>query len=245
MPSQDGRDSARRRFLARLTGLAAALPLAPLLGRPAASAPAPQPTSSGSIAPAEAYVSFGPDEAAFVEALVVALCPADDLTPNGVDCGLALYMDRWLASGFAQGARHYLQGPWKMSKPEHGYQLPMTPGQFFREGLAAAERQCQRLLNQRFDALAVPQADAYLRRLADGEVSDPEISLMDWFNGLIYPLFIQACFGDPMYGGNRDKVFWRLIGYPGLPAVHAQDMKDFRGKPFPAARNPKSIADFS
>lgn len=245
MPPHSQRNSARRRFLARLAGLAGTLPLAPLLSRPAASAPASPPPSSASIAPTEAYVSFSPNETAFVEALVVALCPADDLTPNGIDCGLALYMDRWLASGFAQGARHYLQGPWRVGKPEHGYQLPMTPGQFFRAGLAAADRQCQHLFGQGFDALASSQADAYLRRLADGQVSDPEISLTDWFNGLIYPLFIQACFADPIYGGNRDKVFWRLIGYPGLPAVHVQDMKDFRGKPFPTAHSPKSIADFS
>lgn len=245
MPLHSGRGSARRNFLARLAGLASTVPLAPLLSPPAASASPSSPTSPAAGAPAEAYVSFSPDEAAFVEALVVVLCPADNLTPNGVDCGLALYMDRWLASGFAQGARHYLQGPWRTGKPEHGYQLPMTPGQLFRAGLAAADRQCLSLLGQGFDALPASQADAFLRRLADGQVGEPEISLADWFNELIYPLFIQACFADPIYGGNRGKVFWKLIGYPGLPAVHVQDIKDFRGKPYPSANNPKSIADFS
>jgi hypothetical protein len=41
--------------------------------------------------PEAGYLSFGPDEAGFVEALVNVMCPADDLTPNGVDCGLAVY----------------------------------------------------------------------------------------------------------------------------------------------------------
>ena len=45
--------------------------------------------------------------------------------------------------------------------------------------------------------------------------------------------------------GNRDKVFWRLIGYPGLPGVHSRDMVMYRGKPYPGAKTPKSIADFS
>jgi gluconate 2-dehydrogenase gamma chain len=40
-------------------------------------------------------------------------------------------------------------------------------------------------------------------------------------------------------------VFWKAIGYPGLPAVYSQDMVDFRGKPFPGAADPKSIADFA
>ena len=56
---------------------------------------------------------------------------------------------------------------------------------------------------------------------------------------------VQGCFADPIYGGNVGKVFWKAIGYPGLPAVHAQDMIDFRGKPFPGAADPKSIADFA
>jgi len=35
------------------------------------------------------YNSLSPDEAAFVETLVNIMCPADEYTPNGVDCGLA------------------------------------------------------------------------------------------------------------------------------------------------------------
>jgi len=55
----------------------------------------------------------------------------------------------------------------------------------------------------------------------------------------------QACYADPLYGGNRGKVFWKLIGYPGLPAFHTQNMVTYRGKPFPGAADPKSIQDFS
>src|SRR5258707_9522721 len=67
------------------------------------AAPAISPTSN----PAPGYQSLGPDEAAFVEALVNVMCPADDLTPAGVDCGLAVYIDRQLAGGFGKGERLY------------------------------------------------------------------------------------------------------------------------------------------
>src|SRR5688500_11809472 len=66
-------------------------------------------------APAEAalvgYQSFSPDEGAFVEALVNVMCPADNLTPNGVDCGLAIFIDRQLAGDFGRGDRLYRAGP--------------------------------------------------------------------------------------------------------------------------------------
>jgi gluconate 2-dehydrogenase gamma chain len=40
-------------------------------------------------------------------------------------------------------------------------------------------------------------------------------------------------------------VFWKVIGYPGLSATHAHDMLDFRGKSYPGAAEPESIAGFS
>ena len=96
-----------------------------------------------------------------------------------------------------------------------------------------------------FDELEPAQADAFLQEIAAGKVDGGRVPLGQWFNELVYPLFTQACFADPIYGGNRGKTFWKLIGYPGLPATHSQDMVLFRGKPFPAAASPKSIQDFS
>jgi hypothetical protein len=90
-----------------------------------------------------------------------------------------------------------------------------------------------------------PMVAHRLHDLAAGKVTDARVPLTSWFNELVYPLFAQACFADPIYGGNVGKVFWKMIGYPGLPATHAQDMLDFRGKPYPDAADPKSIADFS
>jgi gluconate 2-dehydrogenase gamma chain len=223
----------------------------------AALAEAPEPAPSQSLdtsartiaaelpSPVPGYLSFGPDEAGFVEVMVNVMCPADALTPGGVDCGLAAYIDRQLAGGFGKGARLYMRGPWREGKPELGYQLPLTPEQFFKAGLAAADAACRQRNGKAFSELDESGADRFLREIADGEVTHERVQLASWFNQLVYPLFEQACFADPVYGGNVGKVFWKAIGYPGLPAVHSQDMIDFRGKPFPAAADPKSIADFA
>jgi gluconate 2-dehydrogenase gamma chain len=195
--------------------------------------------------PVPGYLSFGPDESGFVEAMVNVMCPADALTPGGVDCGLAAYIDRQLAGGFGKGARLYMRGPWREGKPELGYQLPLTPEQFFKAGLAAADAACRKRNGKAFVELDENGANQFLHEIAGGKVTDERIHLASWFNELVYPLFEQACFADPVYGGNVGKVFWKAIGYPGLPAVHSQDMVDFRGKPFPGAADPKSIADFA
>lgn len=215
----------------------------------AAAAPAvePKPDSYLSCGSGEerAYLAFGPEEAAFVEAAVKVMCPADDLTPNGVDCGLAIFIDRQLAGGFGNGERLYMRGPWRKGKPQHGYQLPLTPQQFFKLGIARVAAVCRERFGKSFDELATADQDRILTEFASGKgVGDDDV-LTQWFHELLYPLFIAACFADPIYGGNRSKVFWKMVGYPGLPATHSQNMVEFRGKHFPGAEDPKSIADFS
>jgi gluconate 2-dehydrogenase gamma chain len=238
---------ARRDVLKQFATVAGTAQLAPgLIATVGASAAV---TAAQAAAPATStpagYQSLSLDEAAFVEALVNLMCPADHLTPNGVDCGLAIYMDRQLAGGFGHGERLYMHGPWKQGKAQFGYQLPLTPEQFFKVGVAAANAACKTRFSKNFDALTPVDADAFLEQLASGKITDPRVPLGSWFNELVYPLFEQACYADPIYGGNTDKVFWRMIGYPGLPATHQRDIVEFRGKPYPGAKDPKSIADFS
>jgi gluconate 2-dehydrogenase gamma chain len=242
--------SRRRGFLKRVAAVSGSIPFAQgmvggvavvTVAGPARAAPAAKPPMDATIG----YLSLSAEEAAFTEALVNVMCPADSYTPNGVDCGLATYMDRQLAGSFGKGAKRYLRGPWAQGKPQHGYQLPLTPEQYFKAGVASVARASQDISGRPFDQLAPAQAHAFLNDLAAGKVIDTELNLASWFNELVYPLFEQACFADPIYGGNHDKVFWKVIGYPGLPATNTLNMVQFRGKPFPGAKNPKSIADFS
>ena len=237
--------SGRREFLraaTALTGLA-------VLPRPVRSAEgrtaAPAQTPASVDAPPFVYLALDPAEAAFVEHLVEVMCPADELTPGGVACGLAVFIDRQLAGGFGRGERLYQQGPWRPGRPEDGYQLPLNPAQYFKLGLAAADQACQKQHGRGFAFLAAAEADAFLQELASDKVVDSQMELGAWFNELVYPLFTQACFSDPVYGGNRDKVFWKMIGYPGLPAVNGLNMIKYRGKPFPGAATPRSMEDFS
>lgn len=115
-------NSPRRGFLKQVatgavgSGVALIAPVASGQAQPGSS-PAP---AAGDVA--AGYVCFGPREAAFVEALVNTMCPADQFTPAGVDCGLAVFIDRQLAGDFGRGARRYMQGPWQQGKPEMGYQ---------------------------------------------------------------------------------------------------------------------------
>ena len=98
--------SSRRRFLIGAAGAATVIPILPLAAQ-TPPAPTTQATPPSQPAPTPrlpaGYESLGPTEAAFVEAMVNVMCPADSLTPNGVDCGLATFIDRQLAGAFGKG----------------------------------------------------------------------------------------------------------------------------------------------
>lgn len=240
--SIDERDAAARRtFLKQAAAMAGAAAVVGAVVTPGESRAADSTTPA---APFVGYEFFGPDDAAFVEALVNVMCPADQFTPNGVDCGLATFFDRQLAGPFGQGKGRYMRGPWNPGPPEMGLQLPLTPAQFFKEGLSAANEASVRRFAKPFAQLSATAADAFLHDVQDGHLNTESVSLGSWFNALVYPLFVQACFSDPLYGGNYNKVFWKMLGYPGLPATHALDMVQYRGKPYPPAASPKSMLDF-
>jgi gluconate 2-dehydrogenase gamma chain len=241
----------RRQFLKASIGVAAILQFRPETAAAEPAEPeAPKPSASLASPPTvevspAGYAFFSAEEATFIEALVDTLCPADGLSPAGTECGLAAYFDRQLGGSFGTGARLYMDGPWQRGKPQQGYQFPFDPAGYFRAGMATAEQACQSLHGKAFGDLSAFDRDAFLQELAAGKANSERFSLSQWFDEMIYPLFTQACFADPIYGGNQDKVFWQMIGYPGLPAFYTEDIKTYRGKPHPAAKSPKSIADFS
>ncbi len=206
--------------------------------QPGSAQPAPVPAATG-------YQIFSLDEAAFTEALVDHMWPRDQHSPSGSELGIAIFIDRQLAGAFGQGDRLYLQGPFRKGKPQHGYQLPLTPAEYFRVGLGAAAAACRKRFRRSFDRLTAEEREQFLQELAAGKIADGSLDLAAWFNGLVYPLFERGAFADPIYGGNRDKAAWRMIGYPGLPAVYSQDVVRYRGKPHPRSASPQSIQDLS
>ena len=41
---------------------------------------------------------------------------------------------------------------------------------------------------------------------------------------------MQGMFSDPIHGGNRDKAGWKMIGFPGIIAVHRENVEKYRDK---------------
>ena len=204
----------------------------------------PTPAPKAAPPPPPGYVFLKPAEAAFVEAVCDLMIPADELTPSGVDLGVAVFIDRALASGWGNGDRLYMQGPWKTGTPNQGYQLALTPAELYRAGIAQANAWCRKTHGKTFDRLAPAQKEAFLQALSKGQLALPGGLPSRAFFDVIYQTVMEGMFADPIYGGNRDKAGWKMLGFPGVMANNAAAAKTYNdGRRFPA--RPVSIADMS
>ncbi len=214
----------------------------------AASVSAPAGAETQQAAPAatapdaEPLLTLTATEHAFFVAAADTMIPADDLSPSGSECGVATFIDRQLAGAYGNGARLYRDGPFTKAKPELGYQLPLNPREFFRAGIAAANEWSRKTHGKDFDHLAAGDREAALKAMEAGKAEFPGFSSRMFFNALLQ-ITMEGFFADPMYGGNRDKAAWKMVGYPGLPANYSEDIKKYFGKKYD--KPPRSIADFS
>ena len=93
-----------------------------------------------------------------------------------------------------------------------------------------------------FDRLAPKEREETLKTLEQGKAELVDFNGKPFFEALL-TITMEGFFADPIYGGNRDKVSWKMIGFPGLPATYRNAIEQYRNKPYKHA--PQSIADFS
>jgi gluconate 2-dehydrogenase gamma chain len=161
-------------------------------------AQAQQPAATAAMA---GYAFLNLDEAAFVEALVDHMIPADEVSPKGTDLGVNIYIDRALAGAWGKGERLYMQGPWKLGAPSQGYQLPLTPAQLYRAGIEATNAHCRKAYGKTFDRIEDAQRQQVLIGLSTGKITFDNGLPVRTFRTTLYQTVIEGMYSDPIYGG--------------------------------------------
>ena len=188
------------------------------------------------------YLTLTEAEAAFLKAAADTIIPADELSPSGSECGVVDFIDCELAGPYGEGARLYRDGPVATGKPEHGYQLALTPREFFAAGIAAADAWAEARFGARFAALDEAQRQAAFIEIDSGAAQFQNFDSREFFD-LLLQIVMEGFFADPYYGGNRDMAGWKMIGYPGLPADYQHAMEHLRGRKH--RPKPRSIGDYA
>jgi gluconate 2-dehydrogenase gamma chain len=158
---------------------------------------------------------FTGDEGRAAEAIADRIIPPDPQTPGGKDAGCAVFLDRQLAGPYGRQEGLYNAPPFQPGAKQQGPQSKAGPAQKYREGLAALDRLCkQKYAGKAFADLTAGDQDGVLKGLESGELK---------FDGADGKAFLEQAikdiqmgfFADPIYGGNRDMVAWKMVGFPG------------------------------
>lgn len=144
-------------------------------------------------------------EAAIADAAMSRIFPSDGATPGAHEARTIIYLDRALAG------------------PEIHLQIP------YRASLGRLDAIATARFATGFAACTSAQQDELIGAMAAGNL--PEFgdapSALDFFE-MLRAHTIEGLFADPIHGGNRDFVGWKLLGYHGpQPSYsHAEQQLD-------------------
>ncbi len=197
----------RRSFIAAI-GAATVVPSA-LLADGAAIDGAPS-------RPGSPYLFFNAAEAQFIECACERLIPADRSGPGAQGVGVARYLDRQLHGAWGRGERLYRLGSWQGGSPSPACRLSCAPGVLFHTALRAIDRDLQ-AGGGKFAHQPAPAQDAYLRLLETGALDLDGVPSAAFFDMLL-KMTVEGFFSDPVHGASRDRIGWRVAGFPGAYA---------------------------
>lgn len=181
----------------------------------------------------------------YVDAMAETIWPTDADGPGARPAGVGYYIDGQLAGSWGKGHRFYLNGPFYPTVDTgHGWQIPMTPAEVYRAFLPAFDVYCKSVYGHPYPELdAAAQAKA-MTDLQAGRASIPLAGSTAFAPSDFYAMFrqnvLEGMLADPAYGGNKDMVGWKWIGFPGDPMRYGDVYADyiFTSKPYPHEKNP-------
>jgi hypothetical protein len=160
---------------------------------------------------------LSPAEEATLEALLERLFPADELGPGAIEIGVPNYLRLALAGPYAELAPVY------------------------HSALAGIDAAARREFGRPFVALSVNDQDSLVDRLEREQIEELQQSETTGFFDLVWQHLREGLFSDPIHGGNRDMLGWRLIGFPGAQEGYTAEEQRLDAV---ITRKPRSLADW-
>jgi gluconate 2-dehydrogenase gamma chain len=111
-----------------------------------------------------------------------------------------------------------MHGPFDSDQPpELGYQLKLTPRDIYRLGIRDCNAWCREAKGKSFADLSADEQVEVLEQL-DGDRIELEALKASLFMAYLVKNTKEGYFSDPIYGGNKNMVGWKMIGFPGARA---------------------------
>lgn len=190
--------------------------------------------------------------------------PEDDQGPGAIELGVPYFIDKQLAGSWGTNAKEYMHDPFMQNQQTHDYQHQDTDqdkagantstkaptptpryqtrlnrGDVFLYGLRRIEEVSQDQFGNGFTDLTDEEQNQILQIFESGEVDMQGIAAVTFFN-LLLQTTIEGVYADPVYGGNKNMIAWKIKEYPGprMAYINEIDSEDF------IVMEPKSLRDY-
>lgn len=197
-------DPARRVFVQRLTFMGGGVVLlggaCKERGAPDAGAP-PVAAAQRPQALSTSHLTFTNEDFAVVAAACERILPKDE-DAGALDANVPEYIDRILQTQQLENMKNN-----------------------FIPGVAALDRRAQRMFKVGFAAATPQQQDEVLTIFKNSPESSGEAR---WYEMLVV-LSLEGYLGDPSYGGNKDQVGWKTVGFNLVDHSKADPQQGYRG----------------
>jgi gluconate 2-dehydrogenase alpha chain len=164
------------------------------------------------------FVSLNPREARTVAIVYERMFPADENGPGATEIDVVNYVDKALA------------GP-------YGEKL-----EWYRLGLSALERVASQRYGTDFANCAASDQDELLGDLEKGQVPEFVTPESVTFFDLLRTHLQEGLFADPVYGGNRNKLGWKILNHPGVWLENSSE-ENITSEPVTKGGKIQSLAD--
>jgi gluconate 2-dehydrogenase gamma chain len=162
-----------------------------------------------------------------IDAAIARLIPADELGPGAREANVTLFIDWQLAGPFGRAETWYMHGPWKDGTEQQGYQSKYAPAQLYRTAIKDVDDHCKASFGGKtFAELDADAQDKVLHGLEKDEIKLANAPAKTWFTMLLQNT-VEGFLADPMYGGNRDFIGWKLIGFPGPRYDYTEEIEQY------------------
>lgn len=178
------------------------------------------------------------------------ILPKDDNGPGAIELGVPYFIDKQLAGSWGSNTQAYMRDPFYHNKQTEKYQHmdtdqdkagPNTEGQtptpiaryqsrlnrgdIVIQGLRKMDKISNNKFNTKFTELEGDKQDKVLQAFDNGEVDLNGVAGVTFFN-LLRRLTLEGAYADPLYGGNRNMMGWKMKEYPGPRMGYVNKIKN-------------------
>lgn len=219
--------------------------------------------TSGGLQEARVFINRAQDFD-ILSAATERIFPESDLGPGAIGLAVPYFIDKQLAGEWGSNAKEYMKGPFitniqaagnhnnerdqdsqgpnadtQVPIPTPRYQSILNRGEIFTLGLRKIDQVAQEDFGAKFVDLEPDKQDEVLRKFDEDKVEMKGVGSANFFH-MLQQSTIEGAYADPVYGGNKDMMGWKMKEYPGprMSYLDTIDAKEF------IKMEPESLRDY-